>query len=312
MAVRAISSSKKITVELDINVEKIEYKKDENGIKFSQHNFVIPLSDGTCYNGRIYIFIFGEELEHDIFLFIRNLKSLSGTVSLLVSKGLLTKGKVLNHCEEMSATENKNFRGLSTKCSGQLDFLKGSYTITFEPCEDKLLQENIINSFSLLKLESFKRQNDVKLVVKDQELEFNMSSLTSISPFFKEMFENCPGENKVPMINCEPQHIQILQKILDKKWVSSEEITLDLFEFADKFQIEPLLKICGEHFGKNINVENMFTIANLANMVNDDHLMGKVAKFFTMHPGKDVETFLKNNPDCCARLFQAMIHFRAC
>ena len=51
MAVRAISSSKKITVELDINVEKIEYEKpDENGTKCSPHYFVISLSDGTNYN----------------------------------------------------------------------------------------------------------------------------------------------------------------------------------------------------------------------------------------------------------------------
>ena len=68
------------------------------------------------------------------------------------------------------------------------------------------------------------------------------------------MFENCPGESKVPMIDCNPQHIQVLQNILDKcHSLIPEDITVSLFEFADKFQIEPLLKICGDHFGKNIN-----------------------------------------------------------
>ena len=131
----------------------------------------------------------------------------------MVSKGLLTKGKVLTNCKEISGNSGKeNFCGLVTKGSGQIDFLIGSYTITFEPDENKLLQENVCNSFSLLKLESFKDQTDVKLVAKDQELDFDMSSLAKISPFFKDMFENCPGEKKVPMIDCEPQHIKVLQK----------------------------------------------------------------------------------------------------
>ena len=69
----------------------------------------------------------------------------------------------------------------------QLDFLKGSYTITFEPKEKKLLQENIFNSFSLLKLESFNGQNDVKLVAQDQELDFDMSS-----PQWDEIVVICP------------------------------------------------------------------------------------------------------------------------
>ena len=83
MAVRAISSSKKITVELDINVDKIEYKKDENGTICFLHHFVISLLDGTSYNGLICIYPFEEEgkLEHEVCLLIPNLKSLSGTVS---------------------------------------------------------------------------------------------------------------------------------------------------------------------------------------------------------------------------------------
>ena len=308
MAVRAISSSKKITVELDINVDKIEFKKDEEGRHCSYHLFAISLSDGTSYNGFIWILSSEEEgkPEHAIYLIIPSVKSLSGTVSLLVSKGLLTKGKMLNNCMEIPGKQNN--RALVTKYSGQLDFLKGSYTITFEPTEKKLLQENIFNSFSLLKLESFKGQNDIKLVAKEQELEFNMSSLAKISPFFKEMFENCPGENKVPMIECEPQYMQVLKNILHKHSLNPEEITVGLFKFADKFQIEPLLRICRDHFGKNINKENMFEVALIANMVNDDYLMGKVARFFTMHRGKEVQKFLKNNPDCSARLFQSMMN----
>ena len=310
MEVRTVSSSKKITVELSINVDKVEYKEDEHernqNLKYFRRVFVIPLSDGTTYDGALLIF-----KNEGIFLHIDNATILSGTVSLMVSKGM-----VLSHCEIVNfigeSGEQLQDTSLFTKYSCQLNFIKGNYTITFEPSEDKLLQENIFNSFSLLKLESIIGQNDVKLVAKEQELEFEMSSLAKISPFFKEMFENCPPEKKVQMIDCEPQHMQVLKNILDKNLLNPEEITVGLFKFAEKFQIEPLLRICGDHFGKNIKKENMFEIALIANTVTDDHLMGKVANFFTMHPGKDVEIFLKNNPDCSGRLFQSMIHYTAC
>ena len=58
MEVRAVSSSKKITVELSINVDKIEYKEDESNqtLKCFRRFFVIPLSDGTSYDGVLLIF----------------------------------------------------------------------------------------------------------------------------------------------------------------------------------------------------------------------------------------------------------------
>ena len=81
MEVRAVSSSKKITVELSINVDKIEYQNQN--LRF----FVIPHSDGTSYKGMIWIW-------EGIFLCIENATFLSATVSLMVSKD-----KVLSHCK---------------------------------------------------------------------------------------------------------------------------------------------------------------------------------------------------------------------
>ena len=70
----------------------------------------------------------------------------------MVSKGLLTKGKVLTNCKEISGNSGKeNFCGLVTKGSGQIDFLIGSYTITFEPDENKLLQENVYFNYTKFK-----------------------------------------------------------------------------------------------------------------------------------------------------------------
>ena len=81
MEVRAVSSSKKITVELSINVDKIEYKDDETNQNCFRRFFVIPLSDGTSYDGVLWIW-----KNEAIILEIEKTKLWSGTVSLMVSK----------------------------------------------------------------------------------------------------------------------------------------------------------------------------------------------------------------------------------
>ena len=124
MDIRAISSSKKITVEIAINVDKIEYKEEgldrrnQNKKSFSR-SFVVPLSDGTSYKGCIWIW------EHEgspIHFSISNVKSLSGTASLMVSKG-----NVVSECAITVIKSNgKSQPALATKTSGQIDFLKQS------------------------------------------------------------------------------------------------------------------------------------------------------------------------------------------
>ena len=107
MEVRAVSSSKKITVELSINVDKIEYKVHviNQNLKCFRRFFVIPLSDGTSYNGVLRVWK-NHGKNEGISLHIENAKVLSGTVSLMISKG-----KLLSHCE-IKSVKGKKVRSL--------------------------------------------------------------------------------------------------------------------------------------------------------------------------------------------------------
>ena len=81
MDVKTISSSKTITAELNINIETIEYKLNTSYQRKSFHvPFTIFLEDGTNYKGYVSVW---ENLE--IQLHIRDVKSLSGTVAIMVS-----------------------------------------------------------------------------------------------------------------------------------------------------------------------------------------------------------------------------------
>ena len=305
MEVRTISSSKKITVELNVNVETIEYKHSP---KYQRNSFVLPftifLKDGTNYNGYVQVW---ENFQ--IQLIILDVKSLNGTVSMMVSNG-----KLLSTCKEGTCPlAGKDIPSLFTKISesDQVKFLKGSYTITFEPSDERQLRENcnltFNQAFNILQVPSIQSQMDVKLVVDDQKFEFNKDCLASISPFFKDLFENYPEENEIPMIDCSTQDIKIFKNIIDKNDIKPDEITLELLKFADKFNVQPLLKFCGNYFGNKLNKDNIFDIALAANMVNDNSLIEKVANFIQRNRGRiDVQDFLKNNPDCGIKIFQIM------
>ena len=109
------------------------------------------------------------------------------------------------------------------------------------------------------------------------------------------------------MIECSTQAIKVLKNIIDKNVVILDEITLDLLKFADKFNIQPLVKACSNYFAKNINKENMFKLAIIVNRVEDGHLMKKLATLFLSMTDDDATTaFIRNNPECSSKIMLSM------
>ena len=83
-------------------------------------------------------------------------------------------------------------------------------------------------------------------------------------------------EGSLPIPDEKIQTFQTFKRILDGNSIGAQDITMDLFKFADKFNIQPLVKACGDYFAKNINKENMFKLAIIANRVEDGYLMKKL------------------------------------
>merc|ERR1712020_419873 len=154
-----------------------------------------------------------------------------------------------------------------------------------------------------------KGPNDVTLVVQGKEFEFNKACLAKISSMFKDWFESCSSDDKkIPVKNdvTTVQAMETFQKILVHKSVEPQEITVNLYKFANFYDIEPLVKFCGDHLGSKINKENVFEIALAADLVNGEGLLKKAAQFLMLNPGNYKKNFLKNNPGCCVKLFQSV------
>ena len=121
--------------------------------------------------------------------------------------------------------------------------------------------------------------------------------------------ENCSsGDKKITITNdvTTVQTMETFQKILVQKSVEPQEITVDLMKFANFYDIQGLVKFCGEHLGSKINKENALEIAMAADLVNDEGLFKKAAQFLMLNPGIDMKNSVKNNPEFGAKLFLAM------
>ena len=121
--------------------------------------------------------------------------------------------------------------------------------------------------------------------------------------------ENCSsGDKKIRITNdvTTVQTMETFQKILVQKSVEPQEITVDLMKFANFYDIQGLVKFCGEHLGSKINKENALEIALAADLVNDEELFKKAAHFLKANPEIDLKNFLKNDPEFGAKLFLAM------
>ena len=304
MEVRTISWSKKITAKLSINVDTIEYKNSRiHGESFELPFSISDVGDGSDYHGQIVLV--KKSGKRYLSCYVYDVKDLTGNVSMMTSEEKIISNGVACTCGIIPNAKEIYF----TTKNAPVTFLKGSFTITFEPNEKKIMKECLINSFNLLKQDQLKGPNDVTLVVQGKEFEFNMACLAKISSMFKDWFESCSSDDKkIPVTNdvTTVQTMETFQNILVKKSVEPQEITVDLYKFANFYDIQPLVKFCGVHLGSKINKENVLEIAMAADLVDHKGLLKKAAQFLMSNPGDYAKKFLKKNPGCSAKLFQSL------
>ena len=168
MEVRTIA----VMAELAINVDTIEYKSSS----IHGNSFELPFSisvDGSNYHGTIVL------NKKYLFCYVYDVKSLTGNVSMMISKGKFISERDM--LVGYASTRIPNSKVLNILVDADsVTFLKGSFTITFEPNEKKIMEQGLINSFSLLKQDQLEGPNDVTLIVQGKEFEFNMSCLAKI------------------------------------------------------------------------------------------------------------------------------------
>ena len=167
--------------------------------------------------------------------------------------------------------------------------------ITFEPREKSTFNHYVQQEFSLLKMPS--NTEDFRIICEERgEIRFNSQFLCKISDVFSAMIEN-PNtlESKkryVVLENVSARTVNNFKRILCERNGSKEDLDFELLMFADRYNIQPLVKICKSQIMKSISKENLIDIVKTADALNDDQIMKAVAGFLAKNKGS-----FENNPE---------------
>ena len=192
--------------------------------------------------------------------------------------------------------------------------LKGFLSIHFEPDETFFLNQALEQEFSLLKLPQ--EPEDFGIKCQNQEVKFNKMFLCKISDVFAAMIEN-PNtvESRQGFVDIEGVDIEVVKsfkRILCERKILEEDFTCKLLVFVDRYNIQPLVRMCRSKLKAYISPENILEVIKTADALNDHILLKAAGEYVSENKGsfdKDPEwtNMLQNNPQCFAKMMELVI-----
>ena len=271
--------------------------------------FEIPLEvsagDGINYPGKITLIE-----EGSFYFYIYNVKNLKIKLDMVACEKKSEIPKII--AETFNGTPSKSLPNILRVKGhiGELKSLKGKLIISFEPNNEKIMEEKIVNYFTLLKM---CKECDFKFLCQNEEFCFNKSFLCNVSSVFKEMFEMTEDDqNSVKLNDVNPQTLRVFQSIFLTNNIEMKNITKELCMFADKYDIQPLIKICVDFYETSLKKEYLIEAVEIAHLLNNDQLLRKVAEIWVLNreefkENRELKIFLQRNPDCSAKLLQFLM-----
>lgn len=137
--------------------------------------------------------------------------------------------------------------------------------------------------------------SDVKLVTAcGKELKAHKVFLASKSEIFAAMFTHDVLENKSNIVNIPDVDHEILKEMLRYIYTGQvenmENVAIDLFIAADKYDIQDLKSMCEKHIANSLTVENAIQIFDLADKYNAEQLKNQAIYFVKSNSAKITET----------------------
>ena len=315
-AVFVLMARKTLDIGIDLNECNITYEsryhpeKQEDWDCFFRR-FEIDIPDGTTYQARIWHWLRPTNADQDPYF----VQPLLQHIVLHIKDADIVKARPIHHLQTAKYVSEEKYDGeveLEPSIEGSnlyipftrdLELLRATLYISIFPKPSKLTQEKWTTKFTLIQHDLINKPKDFKLEAEGHIFEFNRASLATLSPVFKHMFEECTKGSRLKL-DCKAKEIRALCSILNGVAIQP---TVDLMEFADKYEIIPLFELSREFLIDNIEEHNMFSMARFANMTNDKELLKKVANSFRIHKGKAVQQFLDDNPECSVNLIKVMM-----
>ena len=191
----------------------------------------------------------------------------------------------------------------------------GTFTIRVEAGFKHLLKEKFVGEFC--KLDVSTDSEDIVIVCDDGEkIPIAKDLLCKISDIFQTMLENPKTlesqNNCVELKNISSETIKAFKNIMSNDTINQEDLSVELLVFADRYNIQPLVRFCKDNLKNNISKDNFMDIVKAADVIADKDLLQATANFAALNIGsfekdQEIMNFIKSNPECFAKVWELMM-----
>lgn len=162
------------------------------------------------------------------------------------------------------------------------------------------------------------KNSDLTVKVKRKNFKCHKNIISARSTVFKAMLQHNMKEKRtgiIKIIDADPHvfHNFLLYLYSCDTSVLKFEYVTGLYQLADKYHVEDLVKVCRNFMLQNISPENIFEFHELGKRHNEDELIKATMHFFTDHcrelvRGKSWMDFLKRNPEAANVLIEKICY----
>ena len=168
------------------------------------------------------------------------------------------------------------------------------------------------------KVFSDKQFSDIKIQCEGQSFDRHMAILAARSPVFMAMFQSNMKEKQTQTVNINDCKAGVVEEMLNFIYtgnVSSpaaiSEIMAELFEAADKYQLDLLKDVCEESLCSNLKVTNCLEYLVLGDMHDTPKLKKLALRLVVEKADSIIETdvfkdFLKQKPELAIEVMKAL------
>lgn len=179
--------------------------------------------------------------------------------------------------------------------------------------DTRISQVALINDFH--SLYDTHMGSDVTLITGDGEVRAHKAILMARSPVFAAMFNADMREKNADRVTITDVPCKVLREVLrfiyTGKGPDQDQINIDLYLAAVKYNLQLLKEVCEESLLSNLSTESAGKLLRLADMHNDQRVKSLVIGFVVRHATKVIQTngwksVMKAHPHLLFDVFESM------
>ena len=321
------------TIEVEIQMSEFEKLEDHGGTRVSPEITLLEWKNGCEIDMGIMSedwlmwesydpFYDSDTSEHkvDIWFRVRNMKSVTVDINLFANENFKVPNKFYSDREDWLSENPYYIDDIVFGLKGGLKSLKGSIVISYEPLDSLILkQEFVANLSTEVKknlVDLHQQPKNFTILVDEKEFKFSKDFLCEVSDVFSTMI--CrqdyleAAKDSVKLTDVYPETIDTFQKLfLEDENIEDECITVDLFYFANKWNIQPIVDLCEEQLIKLMNEDNVLEIVQAAYLIGKEEMLEIASKYikkmdYNLKKDEEWNQFKKANPECVIKMMEYM------